>query len=97
MHSIEETNDPKTKLSNSGKKRTLQDTEIEVNEQSKTNSPENNDKEKKCSNKKLKLKYELEKEADQLINDDKTNKKYWDDCKELLEKGKKVYNFYFYS
>jgi len=48
----------------------------------------------KCSGKKIKLRYELEKEAEQLIIADKSNKRYWDDCKELLDNGKKVYNLF---
>lgn len=40
--------------------------------------------------KKLKICYELEKEAEKLITADTANQKYWADCKEFLEKGKKV-------
>lgn len=40
--------------------------------------------------KKLKIQYKLEKEADEFIKADVANKKYWDDCKELLNQGKKV-------
>lgn len=43
-----------------------------------------------CPEKKSKIWYELEKEAETLIKDDIANKKYWDDCKEFLEEGKKV-------
>lgn len=38
----------------------------------------------------MKIQYQLEKEAEKLIAADDANKKYWDDCKELLGKGKKV-------
>lgn len=38
----------------------------------------------------MKIQYELEKEAEILIKDDVANTKYWNDCKEYLEKGKKV-------
>lgn len=41
--------------------------------------------------KKLKIKYELEENAVTLITADTNNKKYWDDCMEYLEKGKKVF------
>lgn len=34
--------------------------------------------------------YKLEKELDELIVADVANKKYWDNCKELLDKSKKV-------
>jgi len=34
--------------------------------------------------------YKLEKEAETLITADVANAKYWEDCKEYLEKGKKV-------
>lgn len=40
--------------------------------------------------KKVKMKYELEKSTEKLITADKVNKMYWDDCMELLDKGKKV-------
>jgi len=40
--------------------------------------------------KKLKIWYKLEKEAETLITADVANQKYWEDCKEFLEKGKKV-------
>lgn len=56
---------------------------------------EKDDDDNNCANKKLKLCYKLEKEAAKLITADTMNKKYWDDCKELLEKGKKVCNLYF--
>jgi len=40
--------------------------------------------------KKAKMEYKLEKEAEVFITADAANKKYWDDCKELLKNGKKV-------
>jgi len=43
-----------------------------------------------CSKKKTKILYKLEKEAEKLITADIANQKYWKDCKEFLEKGKKV-------
>jgi len=43
-----------------------------------------------CSEKKSKIRYKLEKEAETLIKADIANQKYWEDCKEFLEKGKKV-------
>jgi len=49
---------------------------------------ENNDD--KRAVKKIKLMYKLEKETEKLIIADVINKKYWDDCKELLVKGQKV-------
>lgn len=76
------------------RKRTLQETDIEDNEQSESNGAENvsleNVDDKNHTEKKVKIQYELEKEAEILIMADKANKKYWDDCKELLGKGKKV-------
>lgn len=81
-------NETKSK-SKSKNKRTLQDADIEDNEQSEKNSLERVDY-KKCHKKKVKLQYQLEKEAEKLIIADDANKKYWDDCKKLLEKGKKV-------
>ncbi|XP_015367414.1 PREDICTED: E3 ubiquitin-protein ligase UHRF1-like [Diuraphis noxia] len=84
--------DTKSKLLGSKKKRTLQDADIEDNEQcndSKSNSSEREIT--NCPGKKSKIRYELEKEAEALIKADIANKKYWDDCKELLEKGKKAF------
>lgn len=67
-------------------KSTLQDTDID--EQLEKIETENNNK---CSiKKKIKINYELEKELEKLITADVANKKYWDDCKDLLDKGKKV-------
>jgi len=43
-----------------------------------------------CTKKKSKIRFELEKEAEKLITADIANQKYWADCKEVLEKGKKV-------
>lgn len=72
----------------------MQDADIEDNEQSESNDSENislkNVDDKDCPEKKVKIQYELEQEANILITADKANKKYWDDCKELLGKGKKV-------
>lgn len=82
------TSETKSK-SKSKNKRTLQDADIEDNEQSKKNSLGRVDH-KKCPEKKVKIQYQLEKEAEKLIAADDANKKYWDDCKELLGKGKKV-------
>lgn len=46
--------------------------------------------------KKVKLFYEIESEGNKLIAADKVNKKYWDDCKNVLDQGKKVcFNFNF--
>jgi hypothetical protein len=42
------------------------------------------------SKKKMKIQYKLEKEADEFIKADVANRKYWDDCKEMLNQGKKV-------
>lgn len=81
------TSETKSK-SKSNKKRTLQDADIEDNERSK-NSLERVNR-KKCPEKKVKIQYQLEKEAEKFITADDANKKYWDDCKELLGKGKKV-------
>lgn len=39
------------------------------------------------------MQYKLENEAEVLIAADAANKKYWDDCKELLKEGKKVCNY----
>jgi len=79
----------------SKRKRTLQDADIEDNEQNESNESNNISLEdvdgKDCPDKKVKrIQYELEEEAEILISADKANKKYWDDCKELLGKGKKV-------
>lgn len=41
-------------------------------------------------NKMIKIRYDLETELKDLIAADVKNKNYWIDCKELLEKGKKV-------
>lgn len=94
---IPATNEIKSKLSNSKKKRTLKDTKIEENEQSKDNVSKSNTLESEdnsqCPTKKVKIQYKLEKEAEKLIGADVANKKYWDDCKELLKNGKKVYIF----
>lgn len=83
------TNNETKSKQKSKKKRTLQDADIEDNEQIKSNSLKNVDH-KQCLEKKAKIQYELEKEAEKLIKADDANKKYWDDCKELLGKGKKV-------
>lgn len=42
------------------------------------------------SKKKIKIHYKLEKEAEEFIKADVANRKYWDDCKEMLNQGKKV-------
>ncbi|CAI6375138.1 unnamed protein product [Macrosiphum euphorbiae] len=69
----------------SKRKRSLQDdTNIENNE-SDENLP------KKKDEKKAKMHYKLEKEAETLIAADSGNKKYWDDCKALLKDGKKAF------
>jgi len=90
---ISEWNNIKSKLTSSKNKRTLEDTKIEDNELS--DNIESKSLKKgyniKCSGKKIKLRYELEKEAEQLIIADESNKKYWDDCKELLDNGKKAF------
>lgn len=86
-------NDSKSKLPASKKKRTLQDADLEDNEQCKSNDPKRNSLEKEATvnpEKKSKILYKLEKEAETLIKADVANKKYWEDCKEFLEKGKKV-------
>lgn len=84
----------KSKLPNSKKKVTLKDAKIKENEQSKGNKSKSNTLESavnsECPPKKPKIQYKLEKEAEKLISADIANKKYWDDCKEMLEKGKKV-------
>lgn len=85
----------KSKLQSSKRKRTLKDAGIEGNEQSANIETESNNsstgvKNKRLSEKKLKIKYELEKEAAKLIASDSANKKYWDDCIEMLGNGKKV-------
>lgn len=86
--SLTNTKNKKSKLSGSNKKRTLHDTRI--NHSNKSESCLVNNYEKKCCVKKMKLLYILEKETEQLIIADSINKKYWDDCKKLLVKGKKV-------
>jgi len=58
--------------------------------QSIENSESNENLPKKKDEKKAKMHYKLENEAEVLITADAANKKYWDDCKEFLEKGKKV-------
>jgi len=86
-------NDTKSKLPGSKRKRTLQDADIEDNEQCKSNDPKRNSSEREVTDnpdKKSKIMYELEKEAETLITADVANKKYWEDCKEYLQKGKKV-------
>ncbi|XP_022182071.1 E3 ubiquitin-protein ligase UHRF1-like, partial [Myzus persicae] len=64
------------------RKKTLQDID---NNESNENVP------KKKDEKKVKMHYKLENDADALINADSSNKKYWDDCKELLKEGKKAF------
>ncbi|XP_025191295.1 E3 ubiquitin-protein ligase UHRF1-like [Melanaphis sacchari] len=78
-----------TKLPGSNRKRTLQDTGTENNE-SDGNSEEKKD-EGNGPEKKAKMQYKLEKEAEEFITADAVNKKYWDDCKELLKFGKKAF------
>ncbi|XP_001945737.1 E3 ubiquitin-protein ligase UHRF1 isoform X1 [Acyrthosiphon pisum] len=88
------TNDTKSKLPGSKRKRTLQDADIEDNEQCKNNDPKRNSSEREVADnpeKKSKICYELEKEAETLITADVANTKYWEDCKEYLEKGKKAF------
>ncbi|XP_001944935.5 LOW QUALITY PROTEIN: E3 ubiquitin-protein ligase UHRF1 [Acyrthosiphon pisum] len=46
---------------------------------------------KKKDEKKAKMHYKLENEAETLIAADAANKKYWDDCKALLKDGKKAF------
>lgn len=77
-------------MQSSNKKRTLEGADIEDNAQSANIETESRNKNKKLSAKKLKIKYELEKEAEKLISNDSINKKYWDDCIEMLGNGKKV-------
>lgn len=77
------------KLLGSKRKRTLKDAD-EDNEQSVKNDKTFEKNTEKCPGKKVKIQYELEKEAAKLITADVANKKYWDDCKELLQKGKNV-------
>lgn len=43
--------------------------------------------------KKQKIQYELENNVEKLIKADVINQKYWNDCKEMLRDGKKVYYF----
>lgn len=92
-----ETKEKKSKSSGSKKKRTLQDTQTDKNNASANGSLKNDDSAITCPEKKIKLKYELEKKADQLIIADVANKKYWDDCKELLVEGKKVCILYCFN
>lgn len=79
-----------TKVLGSKRKRTLKDAGNEDNEQSENNDNSLEKDEQEGPEKKVKIQYELEKEAIKLIAADVANKKYWDDCKELLEKGKNV-------
>lgn len=69
----------------SKRKNELQDTDVEQLENIES---ENNNK--ASIKKKVKINYELEKELEKLITADVANKKYWNDCKDLLDKGKKV-------
>ncbi|XP_025424158.1 E3 ubiquitin-protein ligase UHRF1-like isoform X2 [Sipha flava] len=89
------TNDPKSKLPRSKRKRTLQEADIEDNEQCESNNSKCNLLEKEDNNanskKKMKIQYKLEKEADEFIKADVANRKYWDDCKEMLNQGKKSF------
>lgn len=78
-----ELDNAKSGLSGSKKKRPIQDID---NNESNENLP------KKIVEKKAKTHYKLEIVADALINNDTSNKKYWDDCKTFLKEGKKVCN-----
>ncbi|XP_050541918.1 E3 ubiquitin-protein ligase UHRF1-like [Daktulosphaira vitifoliae] len=86
-------NEAKNKLPGSKRKRSLKDSEAEENEQfdSVSLSTQDSEDDKECPEKKVKIHYELEKEASKLIDADKLNKKYWDDCKEMMIKGKKAF------
>ncbi|XP_050425724.1 E3 ubiquitin-protein ligase UHRF1-like [Adelges cooleyi] len=86
-------NEPKNKLPGSKRKRALKEAEIVENEQCKSGSvsAQESGDDQECPGKKLKIQYELEEEATALISADTANKKYWDDCKEMLEKGKKAF------
>jgi len=84
-----------TKLPGSNRKRTLQDTGIE-NDETDQHLPKKKDEEK-SSEKKAKMQYILEKEAEELIKADAANKKYWDDCKELLKDSKKVFIYLIFN
>lgn len=65
-------------------------TNIVNNEEFKEESPQKKDNHERPS-KKVKLLYELKAKEIKLITVDKANKKYWDDCKNVLDKGKKVF------
>lgn len=73
----------------SKRKSTTQDANEKYNE-SNNNSTQINDKAEDNSGKKLKILYELNKKEESFIQADIANKKYWDDCKEMLKNGKKV-------
>lgn len=79
-----ELDNAKSDLPGSKRKRTLQSIE---------NSESNEKFPWKKEEKKAKLHYKLENEAEVLIAADAANKIYWDDCKELLKDGKKVCNY----
>lgn len=66
------------------------------NEESKEESPQEKDVHERPS-KKVKLLYEIETEGIKLITADKANKKYWDDCKNVLDKGKKVCTLIYFN
>jgi hypothetical protein len=75
----------------SKRKSTKQDAhEIMKDNESNNNSTKINDKADNNSGKKLKILYELNKIEKLFIDADIANKKYWDDCKEMLKNGKKV-------
>lgn len=70
-------------------------TNILNNEEFKKESPQEKDDHERPS-KKVKLVYELEAKEIKLITADKANKKYWDDCKNVLDMGKKVCTNYIF-
>ncbi|XP_050422764.1 E3 ubiquitin-protein ligase UHRF1-like isoform X2 [Adelges cooleyi] len=86
-------NDAKNKLPGAKRKKALTETDVEESEQSNSlsTSTQASDDNKKRPEKKFKIKYELEEDVRKLILADDANKKYWDDCKETLEKGKKAF------
>ncbi|XP_025424054.1 E3 ubiquitin-protein ligase UHRF1-like [Sipha flava] len=84
--------DADSKLMGSKRKSTKQDAhEIMKDNESNNNSTKINDKADNNSGKKLKILYELNKIEKLFIDADIANKKYWDDCKEMLKNGKKAF------
>ncbi|VVC41491.1 Zinc finger, PHD-type,Zinc finger, RING-type,Zinc finger, FYVE/PHD-type,Ubiquitin-related [Cinara cedri] len=56
-----------------------------------TKRKKSDSKDNESTEKKVKLLYELDQDVKKLIKADVVNKKYWDDCKESLDNGRKMF------